>query len=138
MWVIFAAAALLLALGLLVHVGKMHFLISGYNTMPKVKREKVDVRKVARLIGLWAYANAAVLAGIGVLQVLGVDLPLGVLLAFFAVSTVYLLVRAQTYDGNLFDDQGRLRPGAWKSLVGVGVALLALVVAVVVVALAAA
>ncbi len=130
MWFSFGLAALLLVLGLLVHVFRMYFLISGYNTMPKAKREKVDVRSIARLIGWWSYANAAVLVVVGVLLAVGVAVPLAVPLVFFGVTTLALLVRAQRYDGNLFDEDGRLRPGAWKQLVGVGVFLAILAVGI--------
>ncbi len=65
MWFAFGMATFLLVLGLLVHAFKLHFLISGYNTMSKARREKVDVRKVARLIGLWSYANAGVFGARG-------------------------------------------------------------------------
>lgn len=129
-WFPFTLAAVLLVLGLLVHVFRFHFLISGYNTMSRAKQEKVDVRKVARLIGWWSYANAAVLVVVGVLLALDVAVPLAVPLVFFAVTTVALLVRAQRYDGNLFDADGRLLPGAWKQLAVVGVLLVALVVGV--------
>jgi len=130
MWFWFGLAALLLVLGLLVHVFKLYFLISGYNTMPKAKREKVDVRKVARLIGLWSYANAAVFTVVGILLALDVPVPIAVPLVFFGVSMLYLLVRAQKYDGNLFDEHGKLRPGAGKQLVAVGAILGAIVIAV--------
>lgn len=120
MWFVLGLAGLLLALGLLVHVGKLYFLISGYNTMPKAKRAKVDVRSVARLIGLWSYANAAVLALVGVLLGLDVAVPMAVPMGFFAVTTVALLIRVQRYDGNLFDEHGKLLPGAWKQLAVVG------------------
>lgn len=130
MWVAFAVAAVLLSLGLLVDKGRMHFLISGYNTMPKAKREKVDIQQVARLIGVWAYANAAVVALVGVAMGLGVNVWLGVPLIFFGATTLYLLVRAQRYDGNLFDEHGDLRPGAWKQLAVVGVVMVGLVVVI--------
>ncbi len=127
MWFLFGFAALLLVLGLLVHVFKLHFLISGYNTMPKARREKVNIRAVARLIGLWSYANAAVLAVAGILVALGVQVPMAVPLGFFGITTVLLLIRAQRYDGNLFDEHGRLLPGAGKQLAVVGAVITVLV-----------
>ena len=82
MWFAFGMAALLLVLGLLVHAFKLHFLISGYNTMSRAKREKVDVRRVARAIGVWSYANAAVFTVVGLLLALEIAVPIEVLPAF--------------------------------------------------------
>ena len=39
---------LFIVMGLAVHVLKMHFLISGYNTMSKEKKKKVDVEEIGR------------------------------------------------------------------------------------------
>lgn len=132
MWLAFGLAALLVLLGLAVDRFKMYFLISGYNTMSKTKRDNVDIAKVARMIALWAYANAAMLAMVGVVLTVGVQVPWMIPGVFFAVTTVLMLVRIQRYDGNLFDDKGHLRPGAWKQLVVLGALLVALGVGVVV------
>lgn len=131
MWLTFGMAAFLLVLGLLVHAFKLHFLISGYNTMAKAKREKVDVRKVARLIGLWSYSNAAVFTVVGFLLALEIEVPIEVPLVFFGVTTLVLLVRAQKYDGNIFDENGNLRPGAGKQLAVAGGVIGALVIGII-------
>lgn len=39
-------ALLLIILALCIKYGKMHFLIAGYNTMPKEEKAKVDIEKV--------------------------------------------------------------------------------------------
>ncbi|NCD21048.1 MAG: DUF3784 domain-containing protein, partial [Actinobacteria bacterium] len=131
MWFAFGMAAFLLVLGLLVHAFKLHFLISGYNTMSRARREKVDVRKVARLIGLWSYANAGVFALVGILLALEVEVPIEVPLVFFGVTTLVLLFRAQRYDGNIFDENGNLRPGAGKQLALAGGVIGALVIGII-------
>jgi hypothetical protein len=131
MWLAFGMAAFLLVLGLLVHAFKLHFLISGYNTMSRAKREKVDVRKVARLIGLWSYANAGVFALVGILLALEVEVPIEVPLVFFGVTTLVLLFRAQRYDGNIFDENGNLRPGAGRQLALAGAVIGALVIGII-------
>ncbi|MGM0385083.1 MAG: DUF3784 domain-containing protein [Actinomycetota bacterium] len=131
MWFSFGMATLLLVIGLLVHAFKMHFLISGYNTMSKAKREKVDVRKVARIIGLWSYANAAVFTVVGFLLALEVQVPIEAPLVFFGVTTLVLLFRAQKYDGNIFDENGNLRPGAGRELALAGAVMGALVIGII-------
>ena len=131
MWFAFGMAALLLVLGLLVHAFKLHFLISGYNTMSRAKREKVDVRRVARAIGVWSYANAAVFTVVGLLLALEIAVPIEVPLVFFGITTLVLLVRAQRYDGNIFDEDGNLRPGAGRQLALAGGVIGALVIGII-------
>lgn len=131
MWFAFGMAALLLVLGLLVHAFKLHFLISGYNTMSRAKREKVDVRRVARAIGVWSYANAAVFTVVGLLLALEIAVPIEVPLVFFGITTLVLLVRAQRYDGNIFDEDGNLRPGAGRQLALAGGVIAALVIGII-------
>lgn len=42
-------------------------------------------------------------------------LPKGVRVsAFFSISTVYLLIKAQKYDGNVNNENGKLRKGTWN------------------------
>ena len=131
MWFAFGMAALLLVLGLLVHAFKLHFLISGYNTMSRAKREKVDVRRVARAIGVWSYANTAVFTVVGLLLALEIAVPIEVPLVFFGITTLVLLVRAQRYDGNIFDEDGNLRPGAGRQLALAGGVIGALVIGII-------
>lgn len=37
-------------------------------------------------------------------------------MVFFGISIVYVLIKAQKYDGNIYDKSGKLREGAWKQL----------------------
>lgn len=117
MWYYFAPAALVfILLGLAVHVGKWYFLIAGYNTMSKEQQAKVNTRALGRLIGFYCYANGGMSLLMGVLAEL--DIPSGITLGFifFSVSTIYVLVKAQKYDGNLYDAAGKLRQGAGRKL----------------------
>lgn len=134
MWTAFGLAALLLILGLMVDRFKMYFLISGYNTMSPAKRENVDIESVARLMGRWAYANAAVLVVLGLSLEFESDLGAIASLVFIGISTVYMLLRAQRYDGNIYDDNGTLRPGGRIRMAVVVVVLIALVVGLVLLA----
>jgi len=86
-------------MGLSVHVFKWYFLISGYNTMPK---------GLGRLMGIYGYANGAVFLVLGVLELLGKKQPMLPALIFFAVSTIYLLIKAQKYDGNVHKKGGKM------------------------------
>lgn len=106
MLVYFLIASTLLIMGLVVHKGKAYFLISGYNTYSKEKREKVDVVSLARLMGYYGYSNAFAFFLTGALDYFGVDVGLTPALIFFGLSTMALIIRAQKYDGNMYDEKG--------------------------------
>lgn len=114
MWFYLIIGVLFIVIGLAVHVFKWYFLIAGYNTMSKEKKAKVDTRGLGRLMGIFAYVNGGLFIMMGVLQALDLRLPLTPAIIFFFVSTFYLLVKAQKYDGNLFDEEGKLQKGAKK------------------------
>ena len=42
-------AIIFIVLGILIKYGKMYFLIAGYNTMPKAKKEKYNIDGIATL-----------------------------------------------------------------------------------------
>lgn len=108
MVVYFLIAATMLIMGLVVHKGKAYFLISGYNTYSREKREKVDVVSIARLMGYYGYSNAFVFFIAGALDYFGMEMSLTPALIFFGVSTMILMVRAQKYDGNMYDEEGMM------------------------------
>jgi len=133
MWFYIIPGVFFIFVGLTVHVFKWYFLISGYNTMPKEKKAKVDVKGLSRLIGIYSYINGGVLITMGVLKASGLlKQALVPAFLFIGISTVYLLIKAQKYDGNIYDENGKLRKGAWKQFVfpvGVVAAVLILVIA---------
>ncbi len=116
MWVFVVIGLFLILMGLAVHVLKWHFLISGYNTMPKEKKANVDTEGLGRLMGIYGYVTGGIFIAAGVLYALGIRAILTPAILLFGISTVYLLIRAQKYDGNIYDQDGRLRKGAWKQL----------------------
>ena len=117
MWFYMIIGVFLIVMGLMVHVFKWHFLISGYNTMPKEQKEKVDAEGLGRLIGIYFYVNGGVLIGMGVLRAFGVKVVLIPSIVFFSISTIYMLIKAQKYDGNVYGEDGKLRKGAWKQFI---------------------
>ena len=117
MWFYFLMGLPLFLMGLAVHRFKWYFLISGYNTMKKEKKANVDVESLGKLMGMYGYLNGAVFFLVGILY--GLNVKIGGLLGFgfFIISTVYLLVKAQKYDHNLFDENGKLKKSAKKELI---------------------
>jgi len=129
MWINLITGAIFIILGLAVHVFKCYFLISGYNTMPKEKKAKVDVKSLAKLIGLYSYFNGIVFLLFGLLYSMGFEPGMGWPIFVMTISSVYLLIKAQKYDGNVFDESGKLRKGAGKKfgflIAGIAVVLAA-------------
>jgi uncharacterized membrane protein YphA (DoxX/SURF4 family) len=116
MWFYIIIGVLFIAIGLAVHVFKKYFLIAGYNTMSKEKKANVDIESLARLMGLYSYVNGGILILAGVLHALGLKQALILTIVFFSVSTIYLLIKAQKYDGNNYDENGKIRKGVEKNL----------------------
>ncbi len=116
MWFYLILGVFFIAIGLAVHVCKWYFLIAGYNTMPREKKKNVNTEALGRLIGVYFYINGGVFIGMGILYALGLKPGMTPVTVFFGVTTVYMLVKAQKYDGNIFDENGKLRKGAEKQL----------------------
>lgn len=116
MWFYIIIGLFFIAIGFAIHVFKWYFLISGYNTMSKAKKANVDTEGLGRLMGIYSYVNGGVFIVMGILQAFGFKSVLIPAIAFFIISTVYLLIKAQKYDGNIYDENGKLRKGAGKKL----------------------
>ncbi len=117
MWIYFILGVFFIVLGLAVHVFKWYFLISGYNTMSKEEKEKVDTKGLGRLMGIYCYTNGGILLLTGFLTAIGLKPTLTPALIYLGISTVYLLVKAQKFDGNNYDENGRMRKGIWKHFI---------------------
>ena len=130
MWFNILIGGFFIAIGLAIHVFKWYFLISGYNTMSKEKKANVDTKGLGRLMGIYFYINGGIFIVMGVLQALSPIAGMTPAIIFFIVSTVYMLIKAQKYDGNIYDENGKLRKGAGKRvalLVGIVVVTFTLI-----------
>ena len=99
----------MLLLGLLVHKAKLYFLISGYNTYSREKKENVDIISTAKLIGYYGYSNAAVSFLVGILGYAGIKIGIIVPIAFMMITTIILLSRIEKYDRNMYDEDGQMK-----------------------------
>lgn len=115
-WLYFFTAVIFLLLGLAIHAFKWYFLISGYNTMSKEKKEKVDIKGLGKLMGYYCYFNTLAFLLLGITDILEIKAGMIIALILFGLSTVYIMLKAPRYDGNLFDEQGKLQPGALKKV----------------------
>lgn len=128
MWVLLITGLIFIAIGFAVHILKWHFLISGYNTMPKAKKANVDTEGLGRLMGIYAYANGGVYIATGILHTLGFTSAIILAIIFTMISTIYLLIKAQKYDGNIYDEDGKRRKGSSKGhIFGILVVVLSLI-----------
>lgn len=113
-WIILAA--LFLFLGFAVQKLKWYFLISGYNTMTREQKEKVDVEGLAKLIGRFSYSLAALFVVIGIVEYLDYTILIMPLLTLIIIFTIIVVVKSQKYNHSLFDENGKWKQGASKSL----------------------
>ena len=82
--------------------------------MSKDKKANVDTEGLGRLMGIYGYVNGGVFIVMAVLQALQVKSLQVPAIGFFIISTVFLLIKAQKYDGNVYDQDGKLRKGALR------------------------
>lgn len=96
--------------------------------MSKAKKANVDTAGIGSFMGIYCYVNGVVFIIIGVLQALGLKSVQAPAIVFFVISTVYLLFKAQKYDGNIYEKDGKPRKGAGKQLViPAGIAVVTLI-----------
>lgn len=117
MWFYLLIGIFLIFMGLSVHVFKWYFLISGYNTMPKEKKANVDTAGLGRLMGIFGYFNGGIMIIMAILQAFGLKPSMVPVIVIFIASTILLLIKAQKYDGNIYDKDGKLRKGAGKEFI---------------------
>ena len=108
---------ILFALGYLIRFRKAYWLISGYNTMSAEKKQKVDTEKLGRLMGNMCFIMG-ILMFIGILLIYLRLAALGfIVLGGLIPVILYILIAAQKYDGNNFDEAGKMKKGA-KIIIG--------------------
>lgn len=130
MWILVLAAVIVIALGFAVNRLGWHDLISGYNTMSKEKRERINIQKVARLVAWMCYGIGTIFIFIALIEGFELDIPLAPFFIVMMVFIVAMLWRMQKYDGNIYDESGRLRPGGKKRLIPIVIVSVVLLVGV--------
>lgn len=111
-WFIFTV--LFIFLGFAMHKLKWYFLISGYNTMSKESKAKVNTDKLGRLIGNYSYFLALLFFIVGILSWQNLDQFAMPFILLLVLSTLFIVIKSQKYNGNLYDESGKLRKGASK------------------------
>lgn len=112
-WILLAL--LFIFLGFAMTKLKWYFLISGYNTMTKEQKKNVDVEGMAKLLGWYSYALAALFIVIGIVAYFEYDNLMMPLVVLIVVFTMLVVVKAQKYNHNLVDENGKWKKGASKN-----------------------
>ena len=117
---IFALTAIgLIFFGILIDKFKLYWLISGYNTMSKEKKEKVDIENLAKLLSTFLYSSALIFF-VGIFMSL-IKIPYGIeiSLVIFLINIIIMLILAQKYDMNNYDEDGKMKKSVKIILVGI-------------------
>lgn len=117
---------ILFGIGYLIRFKKAYWLISGYNTMPAAKKLKVDTAGLGHLIGNMCFIMGAVML-VGILLIYLEQAAVGfIVLGCLVPVIIYILIAAQKYDGNNFDETGRMKTGARNAIGAIVAGLLLL------------
>jgi len=124
---------ILVLIGYLVKYRRVYWLISGYNTMSKEKKQNVDIEGLANFTGNFCFALAVLIGVASALLTGGYDIAAGVLFAFLLPLSIYVLIKTQQYDHNARNADGTmerktlLKLGltiAFMVIIGIGVGVL--------------
>lgn len=107
-------ALLFFILGVVIERFKVYGLISGYNSMTPEQQQKVDTKKLGRLIGYYCYTLASlfILIAFSEWQSFTPGIIIGIALTL--VATLIVTIKAPKYDGNLYDKDGKPLSGQKK------------------------
>ncbi|MTI96260.1 MAG: DUF3784 domain-containing protein [Firmicutes bacterium] len=119
-------SVMLVVFGLLIKYKQAYWLIAGYNTMPREKQKNVDTEGLGRFIGNTMFVLAGVTLAGGVLSELGVVFMPAATFMLYIPIVIYIVIRAQKFDGNTRDAEGKMTPQS-KGTAYVVVGILALV-----------
>ena len=123
---VFLPSVLLIIFGIGIKYFKAYWLISGYNTMSKEKKKNVDIEKLAIMVGNFCFVLAAFVFIIMIFIVFELIIPAIISGILMVGAVIFLLVKAQKYDGNAINSDGTMKKST-KIIIGVVVAFLVLV-----------
>lgn len=117
--------AILVIIGFMVKYRRAYWLISGYNTMSKEKKQNVDIEGLANFTGNFCFALAVLIGVASALLVGGYDIAAGVLFAFLLPLSIFVIIKTQQYDHNSRNADGTMER---KSLLKLGLTIAFLVI----------
>jgi hypothetical protein len=117
--------AILVIIGFMVKYRRAYWLISGYNTMSKEKKQNVDIEGLANFTGNFCFALAVLIGVASALLAGGYDIAAGVLFAFLLPLSIFVIIKTQQYDHNSRNADGTMQR---KSLLKLGLTIAFLVI----------
>lgn len=132
-FMMFLPVLLLLLIAVMVKYHHAYWLISGYNTMPKEKKQNVDIEGLANLTGNFCFVLAGVIGMAFIFLLNGYDIAAGIIFALIFPLTIYMMIKAQHFDGNNRNPDGTMKHGsklkmiftiAFLVIVGIAVSVL--------------
>lgn len=110
MYLIIFIGILCIVAGVLVRYLKCYWLIAGYNTMSKEKRENVDTESLGRLMGNYMFIIGGTFIIGGVLLAMSLK-TIGIILVTLPIFilTPYIMIKSQKYDKNSLEPDGSMK-----------------------------
>ena len=101
------AAIILTVAGILIKYGKKYYLIAGYNTMPKERKAKYDISRIASLMGNVLFAMALLIM-IGYVMAAWLEKPQIEIISLYTavfIGVPYILIKANSPSYKLNNDK---------------------------------
>ncbi len=117
MYIMLFVAMLMIVIGILIRRFRFYWLISGYNTMTSEEKKNVDIEGLARVIGNYCYSLAALFIITAILYEIGYEFTMPISIAIVMGSTIWLVIKAQSFDSNSHNADGSYKT---KSKVAIG------------------
>lgn len=112
------SAILLSAGAIAIRSHDAYWLISGYSTMSEEKKRNVDIKKLGEFIANGLFVMSAMIAVAVLLTCFNHMVAAGIVFLFIVFFTIYVVVKAQSYDGNTREPDGTMKTRT-KVLIGV-------------------
>lgn len=108
---------LLVLVGWAIKYKRAYWLISGYNTMSVEKKKNVDVESLGRFMGNACFVMAGIIFTALLFGMMGSGLVFGMVFALLMPTAIFIIIRAQKFDNNTRDADGKMKTSA-KIMVG--------------------
>lgn len=105
-------AFLLLICGLLIKYMKAYWLISGYNTLSAEKKKNVNIEGLGRLMYKFCFIASFIVLVAMILMQKGLYQAGNITYSLILPAIIYVVIKAQKYDGNTKDCKGKTKKGA--------------------------
>ena len=102
-------AALLLVCGIAIKHYKAYWLISGYNTMSAEKKKNVDIKNLGELMANFCLSLAGIILIAFLLMSMNQAVFGGIVLLLILPASLYILIKAQKFDGNTRSPDGSMK-----------------------------